>query len=57
MEKLNVIMLVGYSLTFIILIIAAVLSVLELWIFKPYVRTYAPPHVSNAQNRSPYTPL
>jgi len=55
MEKLKIIMLSCYSLIFIVLVVAAVLSVLELWIFKPYERKYAPPHISTGQNKSPYT--
>ena len=55
-ESIHIQMYVMYAFTLVILLAAAVMSVTEFWIFKPYKRGYAPPGISDGQNKSPYTP-
>jgi hypothetical protein len=55
-ESIHIQMYVMYAFTFVILLAAAIMSTTETWIFKPYKRSYAPPGISDGQNKSPFTP-
>ena len=55
-KNIHIIMYVCYALLFIILVVTAVLSTLEIWPFNVYQRKYSPPGVSTGENKSPYLP-
>jgi hypothetical protein len=55
-ESIHIKMYLMYAFTLVILLAAAIMSVTEFWIFKPYKRTYSPPGISDGQNKSPYNP-